>query len=182
MNWALKICLFKTCWVSNMTYIFVEGPDDERFVSRILAPIIGEHQIIQYASMPNAKVNNFIRTINQMSSYDYIFLGDADGKSINERKTQLLAKYIALSCEKVFIVQYEIESWYYAGVSEEACRKLRLKNFVFTTDNLTKEQFYSKLSRPSDKKYILGCLLDVYSLLLAKSRNQSFGILAENIE
>ena len=83
-----------------MTYIFVEGPDDERFVSRILAPIIGEYQIIQYASMPNAKVNNFIRTINQMSSYDYIFLGDADGKSINDRKAQLVAKYIALSYEK----------------------------------------------------------------------------------
>lgn len=175
------ICLFRTCWEIDMVYIFVEGPDDERYVARVISPLLCNTQIVRYASMPNSKVNNFLQTISQTPTWDYIFLGDADGKSIEERKRHLLSKYTKLSPEKTFIVQFEIESWYYAGATEEDCKKLKLKNFVFATDNLTKELLISKMLRPTEKKYILECLLDVYSLPYAITRNTSLGILSENI-
>ena len=75
-----------------------------------------------------------------------------------------MSKYTKLSIEKVFVVQFEIESWYYAGASEDDCHKLKLRHFIFCTDNLTKEEFQSKLVRTSDKKYIMDSLLDIYSL------------------
>lgn len=176
------ICLSRICWVINMLYIFVEGPDDERYISRIISPLLCSTQIVRYAGMPNSKVNSFLQTISQTPSWDYIFLGDADGKTIEERRNCLTAKYTKLSPEKTFIVEYEIESWYYAGATEENCKKLKLKHFVFLTDTLTKEQLYSKMLRPVDKKYILECLLDVYSLPYAITRNSSLGILSENIK
>lgn len=165
-----------------MTYIFVEGPDDERYVARIIQPLLGESQIIQYAHMEHGKLDNFIKTIDQVPGWDYIFLGDADGKSVAERREVLGRKHPKISVEKIFIVQFEIESWYYAGATEEECKKNKLRNFVFSTDTLTKEQFYAKLLRASDRTYILECLLDVYSLALAMSRNNSLRNFVESIE
>ena len=175
------ICLFKTCWVIDMLYVFLEGPDDERYFSKIILPLLSPCTLVRYANMPNAKVNNFIQTIDKNTSWDYIFLGDADGKTIEDRKAHLLSKYNKLSAEKIFIVQYEIESWYYSGATEEECRKLKLKHFVLNTDTLTKEQFYSKLDRPSDKKYVMERLLDVYSLPFAVTRNFSLNLFSKNI-
>jgi len=175
------IYLSKTCWVIDMLYVFLEGPDDERYFSKVIFPFLEACSFVRYANMQNAKVNNFIQTIDQNSSWDYIFLGDADGKTIEDRKTHLLSKYNKLSAEKIFIVQYEIESWYYSGASEEECRKLKLKHFELNTDTLTKEQFYSKLDRPSDKKYVMERLLDVYSLSLAVTRNFSLNLFSEKI-
>ena len=83
--------------------------------------------------------------------------------------------------KKVFVVQFEIESWYYAGASEDDCHKLKLRHFIFCTDNLTKEEFQSKLVRTSDKKYIMDSLLDIYSLQYAVTRNHSLMIFTQAV-
>lgn len=134
-----------------MLYVFLEGPDDERFFSKVMAALLGECHYVLYANMPNSKVNNYIKSIDQTPTSDYIFLVDGDGKSIEDRKSCIMSKYTKLSIEKVFVVQFEIESWYYAGASEDDCHKLKLRHFIFCTDNLTKEEFQSKLVRTSDK-------------------------------
>ena len=46
-----------------MLYIFVEGPDDYNYFEKIFGESFGEYKIIKYASMPQVKLNNFIRTI-----------------------------------------------------------------------------------------------------------------------
>ena len=104
-----------------------------------------------------------------------------DGKSIEDRKSCIMSKYTKLSIEKVFVVQFEIESWYYAGASEDDCHKLKLRHFIFCTDNLTKEEFQSKLVRTSDKKYIMDSLLDIYSLQYAVTRNHSLMIFTQAV-
>lgn len=166
-------CLFRTCWVIDMEFIFVEGPDDERYIKRILSPLIGECNIVEYSTLTQKKINQFIQSVDCMASCDYIFLGDADGKTIEERKLCLLEKYQSLSPEKTFVVQYEIESWYYAGVTEAEAKKMKLKHFVLKTDMLTKENFYSKISRMSEKRIIMDNMLEVYSLEYAVTRNDS---------
>ena len=70
-----------------MLYDFLEGPDDERFFSKVMAALLGECHYVLYANMPNSKVNNYIKSIDQTPTSDYIFLVDGDGKSIEDRKS-----------------------------------------------------------------------------------------------
>ena len=165
-----------------MLHVFVEGPDDEHFFSKIYGTCFGTSRFIQYAGWPPAKFNNFIRSINCMPDNDYIFLGDADGRAIEEKKEVLTSRFSNLDSNKVFIVEYEIESWDYAGASMLSCQKLKLKQFVYNTDVLTKEQFNAKLPHQADRKYIMAQLLDLYELELATSRNTSLSIFDMSIK
>lgn len=159
-----------------MLYIFVEGPDDYNYFEKVFGDFFGEHKIINYASMTQIKLNSFIRTIPSIPNSDYLFFSDEDGKGIENKRNELLTQYDSLSSDKLFIVQFEIESWYYAGVSQENCKKLKLNHYQHDTNTLTKEQFYSKLLRPSERKYIMSQMLTQYSKGLAETRNNSFGI------
>ena len=159
-----------------MLIVFVEGPDDEAYFSKVFAPSWGQYKIIQYAGMKKDKINNYIKSISCMPDSDYLFFGDSDGVAISEKCQALLSSFPNLVADKVFIVQYEIESWYYAGIDEQAARKLKMKHFVFSTDSLTKEQFNAKLARPSDRKYVMACILNQYMLNLAVTRNNSLSL------
>ena len=159
-----------------MVYIFVEGPDDERFFSKIYGEVFCNPKFIQYASLTSAKINNFLHSIKSTEGDEYIFLGDADGKTIDEKKDILVQKFSNLDDDRLFIVQYEIESWYYAGVDQESCKKLKLKQFIYNTDKLTKEQFNSKLPKISERKFFMLKLLEIYKISLAVCRNNSLSI------
>lgn len=159
-----------------MLYVFVEGPDDYNYFEKIFGESFGEYKIIKYASMSQVKLNNFIKTIPSIPDSDYLFFGDEDGKGVDNKKVELLSQFNSLSADKLFIVQFEIESWYYAGASQEVCKKLKLKHYQHDTNALTKEQFYSKLSRPSERKYVMSQMLTLYSKELAENRNNSFNV------
>ena len=165
-----------------MLHIFVEGPDDERFFSKVYGNCFGDYKPLQYAGWTPSKINNFIRSISCMPESDYIFFGDADGKSIDEKKNQLINRYSALDGNKVFIVQYEIESWYYAGASMGVCQKLKLKQYCHNTDGLRKESFNAKLPQKADRKFIMASLLELYELELAVSRNTSLSLFNAHIK
>ena len=171
------ICFCKICWVIDMLYVFVEGTDDEKFFSEIFFK--SDAKIIQYSGEKSEKTNSFIRAIKKMPNADYIFLGDGDGKSIPNKSKYLTNKYNQLERSKLFIVQYEIESWYYAGVREDYCRKLKLKKFEDLTDKISKEKFNSKINKLTDRQYIMGLMLEVYSISLAEERNSSFKIFTD---
>ena len=156
-----------------MLYIFVEGPDDEKFISNVYSGKFGIHEFVRYAHMNNEKIISFIKSIKCMPSCDYVFLADADGKQLAEKKNCLLDKYPILTEDKIYVVQYEIESWYYAGLDRETCRKLKMKDYVCCTDTMTKEQFNAKLYRLSERQYIMSKMLDLYSIDLAVNRNSS---------
>lgn len=117
-----------------------------------------------------------------MCGSDYIFFGDADGKTICDRKEILANKYSRLDKRRIFIVQYEIESWYYAGIDITSCRKLKLRQYVHDTNTLTKEQFYAKLPKKAERKYIMIQLLEKYNLELAISRNESLSLFNREIK
>lgn len=156
-----------------MLHVFIEGADDERFFTKIYGKCFGDFKPIQYTGWTPTKINNFIRSISCMPDSDYLFFGDADGKTVEEKKALLTQRYSFLDDNKVFIVQYEIESWYYAGASAGICQKLKLKQYVHNTDSLTKEDFNAKLPKKTDRKFIMSQLLDLYEMELAVSRNRS---------
>ena len=131
-------------------YIFVEGPDDERFMNRIILPILSEKynhiKIIKYAVLQPQIVLNFIKIFKQQSNSDYLFFSDMDARGdtklcITKRKEKIIAKFSEqLENHKLFIVKEEIESWYLAGISEMDAKRFKIKPF-YTTDPLTKEDF-----------------------------------------
>ena len=156
-----------------MVYIFVEGHFDEDYFSKLFFVNLNENTFIQYSSLKVEKVNAFIRSIKSMPNCDYLFFADADGLQIQEKREKILSQY-NIESEKLCIVQYEIESWYYAGVCQEECLKLKMKHFEYKTDVITKEMLKSKMKKPSENQLILAKMLEIYSIDLAVLRNDSF--------
>lgn len=165
-----------------MIYVFVEGPDDSRYFESVFGCMFGEHRIVEYAKMTKEKIKKYIQAIRNMPNSDYLFFSDEDGKGVDNKQNEIVNKYNCLESEKVFIVQYEIESWYYAGLDQNECKKLKINNFQFYTNRITKEQFYAKLLRPSDRKYIMAQMLLVYSKELAETRNNTFSNFYQKIK
>ena len=160
-----------------MLIVFVEGLYDERYFERVYGASFrekyGDVKIIWYAGEKTKKINGYLKTIPRLPHYEYLFFGDADGKSLDERRADIIGKFTALSPERVFVVQYEIESWYYAGVDETFCNKNRLKHYEYRTDMVTKEDLYRKLPANVERFDILMEMLKQYSLTLAVQRNHS---------
>lgn len=165
-----------------MLYIFVEGFDDEDYFKKIFGAFWGEHKIIQYAQKPKNKVENFIKSIKCMPDSDYLFFADEDGKGVQSRRCEIASTYCELDSQKIIIVQYEIESWYYAGISLDICKKLKIAHYQFDSNVLTKEQLYNKFLRQSDRKYIMAEMLNSYSLDLAVTRNTTLNSFFEAIK
>lgn len=156
-----------------MLYIFVEGTDDELFFRSVFSDRLTECQYVPYAHMKNEKLNSFIQSIECIPYATYLFLADADGKDDSTRIGELLDGCPALSSQNIWIVRYEIESWYYAGLTISDGKKLGLRRYQEDTNTLTKEQFVAKLLRPSEKAYIMQRILELYNLACAVGRNES---------
>ncbi len=165
-----------------MMYLFVEGSDDERYFSKVYGGTWDYIKYIKYSGWTNAKINNFIKSISCTPASDYIFIGDADGKTIEQKSHDLINKYTHLEESKVAIVQYEIESWYYAGVNELLNKKIGMKRYIHCTDQLTKEAFNANLSKKIDRKYAMSLILSSYEFEIAITRNTSLSIFDKNIK
>ena len=157
-----------------MKYIFIEGNDDETYFKHFFGEQSEKISYISYAGMQDKKINGFIQSINRIPNSDYLFIADEDGKGIERKVVELLNKYSSLNKNKVIIVRYEIESWYYAGLSQKDSMSLKLKHYQFDTNSLTKEIFNAKLSSLLERKIVMIEIMKRYSVTLAKSRNQTF--------
>ncbi|MCK5741950.1 MAG: hypothetical protein KAH48_07025, partial [Chlorobi bacterium] len=107
-------------------YIFVEGNDDERFFKSAIAPKLLEKyddvEIIKYRQWRKEKVNLFLLSI-QTLGFDYIFTADMDFEhSVNKKKQSIQKVYTNAALSSIEIVIVEIESWYMAGLSDNAAR------------------------------------------------------------
>ena len=157
-----------------MLFIFVEGLYDEKLLKRIYKYSLNKIQIIQYSTKSPKQVNNFINSIKNMPKCDYVFFSDSDGNSKYEKKRKLLNKYNKLDKNKIIVVCFEIESWYYAGISYQYCLKQKIEKFTYCTNNITKEIFKNKLPKESYYTDIMLNILDNFSEELACKRNESF--------
>lgn len=164
-----------------MLYIFVEGTDDELYFRSVFGNQLTNCQYVPYAHMKKEKLNSFIQSIGCIPHASYLFFADADGKDNPTRISELLDGCPALSSQNIWIVRYEIESWYYAGLSMSDSKKLGLRRYQEDTNTLTKEQFVAKLLRPSEKAYIMQRILELYNLACAIGRNESLSHFANSL-
>lgn len=154
-----------------MLYVFVEGYDDKRFISKFLNSC--DTDIIEYASDKKEKTDNFIKSIKSMPYADYLFFADADGRTISDTKVYIKSIYPNIDMDKIIVVQYEIESWYYAGLSQTNHDKVKFKRYVYDTNSLTKEMFNSKLPKLADRIFYMQQILNCYCVQEARQRNCS---------
>lgn len=162
-----------------MLYVFVEGYDDRRFISKFLNDC--DTDIIEYASDKKEKTDNFIKSIKSMPYDDYLFFADADGKTIAATKAYIKSIYTNIDIDKIIVVQYEIESWYYAGLNQVSHDKLKFKKYIHNTDSLTKEMFNSKLPKLSDRIFYMQQILNCYCVQEARQRNCSINSFFDTI-
>ncbi len=154
-----------------MIYVFIEGPDDTRFFKRFFH---SNAKYIEYAKMKKDKLKQYINSIISMK-LEYVFFADSDGKRTDERIDDIITKYPFIQRDKVHVVCYEIESWYYSGVDDFYCRKNGKFKYIHNTNQLNKEKFNSIISvvRKSRLQIMID-MLENYQVDLAQSRNQSF--------
>jgi hypothetical protein len=169
-------------------FIFVEGPDDERFVNKIVLPHLQTKysfiKLIKYASMTKNAVEALIKTCKQKVSYDYLFMCDMDARGdtsycITSRKSKAQNKYgQLLETSKIVVVKEEIESWYLAGITTEQAARLKIKR-VEDTSVTTKEEFENMIPKnfisPND---FMVEILKNYSLEQGMAANGSLNYFA----
>lgn len=158
---------------------FLEGTYDLRFFDSVIKPRLEETYDLAthflYAEDPPARVSKYIRSLKRIPR-DYIFFADMNAaKCITQRKDRVSRKYRGVEIDKIVVVVKEIEAWYLAGLSANACRTLRIKPLV-NTDHIDKEQFENlRPQRFSSGIDFIIEILKVYNPSVAIDRNSSFG-------
>lgn len=159
-------------------YIFVEGNDDAMFFKGVIVPFFKKKyddvEIVQYAQMKKARVDLFLTSIKTLR-FDYFITADIDlAPSVAEKKRTIKHRFDCADMDNIIIVVAEIESWFLAGLSEEALEKFNLP-FLDRTDFVTKEEFNDYyLHRFKSRIDFMQEILKNYSVEAAMKRNASF--------
>jgi hypothetical protein len=164
-------------------FVFVEGPDDKRFVERVFRPRLkratySNLATIEYAQLPDEDVNAFATGFNSSgANFEYLFLVDRDTHAdLAACRAFVRGKYRAVQEEKVFMVCAEIESWYFAGITPKRLKELGIRYTGRDTDSLTKERFNALIPSAlrNNRVLFLIQILAGFNMSSAKSRNGSF--------
>lgn len=164
----------------QLLVVFVEGEDDERFFASILKTSFeNDFQSViiqQYVQKERKDINNYLRSIDLRNDIDYIFFADKnDSPCVTHRKEKAQIIYSNLALEKIMIVIKEIESWYLAGLNNEALKELSIEFKRKSTEKVNKEYFESLKSKhfKSLKDFKIE-ILNHFSLETALQKNKSF--------
>lgn len=158
-------------------YIWVEGPDDERFFERIIRPLFSDtyQQVIirKYAQMRHERIMNFLKSIDSMGA-EYLFFTDLNTAPCITARKEKINHTLRVDIARLIIVVKEIESWYLAGLSDTAASMLHLKSLL-ETNTLTKEQFNARIPDRSESRIdLLIEILKSFDISVARTKNQSF--------
>ncbi len=175
-------------------YIFVEGVDDKRFFERIVRPQILKHKKYekfrthQWRRKKEDSVNNLIIKFLEkecrvvfVRDYDKISKGKEHiNSNISRLKEETMQKYKIKSKDDIFIVRYEIESWYLAGAKKNFLKKYDI-NPIDNTININKKEFYNLKPRGMTKTEFLIEIIENFDVKRAKKKNSSFEYFLERM-
>lgn len=139
-------------------FFFIEGPDDERIIRRIIAdtPKLRSRwdyiECVLYAQRTKTFVDSLVKSIKSTSSADYVFLTDQDlSPCITQKKEKVCKTLQEVTDRKVLVVAKEIEAWYLAGASKKFLQKNRV-SILIDRSHLTKEQFDAMIPKRYDSR------------------------------
>lgn len=137
----------------NNLFIFVEGIDDKKFVSEVLANLFYQKSIniipVTYQVKKNNDINKQIIRCTKSKNCSYAFFSDLDSHTypcITSRKDSRRKEYNALEDSNIFIVCEEVESWYLAGV-DNSLEEFKYFKISDSTDNVTKEDLNEMIKK-----------------------------------
>lgn len=160
-------------------FLFLEGPDDERFCRTVLEPILKEHfqeiKYIHYAKKKPKDVAKFLKSMAYIPGAAFIFLHDlVEHPCFTICKEKIIEKFSqALDQNAIVIAKQEIESWYLAGIDRSHCERLKIK-YVKDTEKVNKEKFNNIIPKTFIRTDFMIEILKVFSIEEAKERNNSF--------
>jgi len=169
-------------------WILVEGKDDSRFANAILRPILeGKYDHIdtwEYAQQTSKKTAGFLKALASMQA-DYLFLADINSSPCVTAKKEVLANKYQPGGRPldIVVVIKEIESWYVAGLSDEACRELDIVPLSHT-DDVTKEQFREVMPKRFNDSVVdfMTEVLTSFDVDIARDKNRSFCYMMDALE
>jgi hypothetical protein len=172
----------------RLMHVLVEGRDDREFFDAVVRPVLqGQYdhvQIWEYAGAPIDKRIDYLRSIQAMKA-DYLFVTDINtSPCITERKRHLLDSHKnAIDPGCAIIVRREIESWYMAGVDDQACQEFGITSISHTND-VTKEQFRNLMPKRFNDSVVdfMTAILTGFRVELARGKNRSFCYLMDKLE
>lgn len=164
--------------------VLVEGPLDTRFFNAVI-PILPpgiRPQIVEYANTRDDKVNRLLRTERRLGT-PILFVADRDkAPCATSRKIKKIESLPELQVRDIVVVSREIESWYLAGITVEAGRRLNIRNIPERTDECAKRDFdRCKPSRYDSEIDFMSEILKRFDVQLARSRNASFDYLMRRL-
>jgi hypothetical protein len=165
-------------------YIFVEGPDDERFFEHVVVPLLKQRyayvKIVQWAGIRPIERLRRIRNLGQ--SADWLFVTDNNlSPCVTVRKQKLQEQMPTIDVARIFVVVESIEGWYWAGVDETSRKKLKIRK-LGSTEQLTKDYFRQLRPRRYQSNIdFMAELLKHYSIETAKASNRSFAYFCRKI-
>jgi hypothetical protein len=161
-------------------WLFVEGPDDTRFIRGIIRPLLegtfDDIRIVEYSNLAREKIYKFLQSAKSTPYADYFFLQDINSSPcIAFKKKSIYNRYNKrVDNARTVVVIKEIESWYLAGLDERACIKLKVKHLL-QTNTFTKEDFAKIIPRKFDSSNdFMIEILKFFSVDTAKLKNSSF--------
>ncbi|MFW6173008.1 MAG: hypothetical protein ACOC1X_02130 [Promethearchaeota archaeon] len=165
----------------NLVLILVEGRDDVKFFNEIIKPRFEKksddtHVLVrEHAQEPNPVTDRILKNFHKMGA-DFIYVCDLNDKPCVTSKKMVVDNELKnVEQEKILIVVKKIECWYLAGLTKTNAKKLKIKLPTYSTDNITKDQFNSLVSKKFDYRIdAMAEILKYYSVKQAKKRNKSF--------
>ncbi|GIV13736.1 MAG: DUF4276 family protein [Fimbriimonadales bacterium] len=161
--------------MSILLWLVVEGSDDERFIERIIKPLLANHSIQTYrwAQKSRQQRTQFIQNIQKLDCA-YFVLADKDTRPcIRDCKAFVQQQFGGVvPAERIVVVDGAIEAWYLAGFTGSPY--LRGIQPPARTDGITKQMFLQQYV-PAGKlpSSVLEEMLANYDLALARQHNHS---------
>lgn len=158
-------------------YVWVEGTDDERFFERTVRATFEQRydqvSVVRYAKRKRTKIRGYLNSIKAMPA-DCIFLADINAEPCVTAKKRTLEQRHGIEGDRVIVVVMETESWYMAGLDDEASAQLGVP-VLKDTDSLTKEDFNRLMpERFGSRINFMVEILKRFSRETARRKNRSF--------
>jgi len=169
----------------NKMYIWVEGPEDQDLFKKIKPLLLKKYKLVhirERAQEPNKKINSII-SVNINKGDDNLLVIDADFDSvfcISGKKSAAIRQFPSLTNNNILIIIKEIEGWYLAGLSDQACKKIGIKP-IDNTDSVGKRKFDSIIPKKySNKIDFMQEILKYFEVRVACQKSTSFNYFFNN--
>ena len=160
--------------MKGVLFIFLEGPDDERFFEKIVKPLFQEEysnvRLWKYSKKKIERRKNFVRSAKAMKA-DFIYVADINQAVCITSKKEQIMQDIGIEEDDIIIVVREIEGWYLAGVDANV-RTLGVSE-AGNTNAVTKEDFNKLIPKRGSRILFMEKILNDYDIEAARKKNKS---------